>query len=171
MACCLMTPSHYLNQCWLIISHPTDIDWRAVSRKIPQPSITKICLKITYLKFQSNLPGSNELKVVYGYFRPWRCLRTVFCVICNTCIKRDHTGSWVSVHPLTHWGWVMYICVSKLIIIDSDNGLSSGRRQAIIWTNAGILLIRTIGTNFSVIISEIHTFSFKKMHLKMSSAK
>ena len=44
-------------------------------------------------------------------------------------------------------------------------------RQAIIWTNAGILLIRTLGTNFSEILSEIHAFSFKKMHLKMSSAK
>ena len=36
-----------------------------------------------------------------------------------------------------------HICVSKLTIIGSDNGLSPGRRQAIIWTNAGILFIRT----------------------------
>ena len=64
-----------------------------------------------------------------------------------------------------------YICVSKLTIIGSDNGLSPDRRHAIIWTNAGILLIWTLGTNFSEILSEIHTFSFKKMHLKMSSAK
>ena len=41
------------------------------------------------------------------------------------------------------------ICVSKLTIIGSDNGLSPGRRQTIIWINAGILLIRTLGTNFS----------------------
>ena len=65
----------------------------------------------------------------------------------------------------------MHICVSKLTIIGSYNGLSPGRRQAIIWTNAGILLIRTSGTNFSEIFSEIHTFSFKKMHLSMSSVK
>ena len=72
---------------------------------------------------------------------------------------------------LTHWGRVTLICISKLTIIDSDNGLSPGRHLAIIWTNAGILLIRTSGTNFSEIPSEIHTFSFKKMYLKMSSAK
>ena len=42
---------------------------------------------------------------------------------------------------LTHWGRVTHICISKLTIIGSDNGLSPGRRQAIIWTNAGILLI------------------------------
>ena len=72
---------------------------------------------------------------------------------------------------LTHWGRVTHICVSKLTITGSDNGLSPGRRQAIIWTNAGILSNRTLGTNFSETLSEIHAFSFKKMHLKMSSAK
>ena len=59
----------------------------------------------------------------------------------------------------------------KLAIISSDNGLSPGRRQAIIWTNAGILLIGPLGTNFSEILIEIQTFSFRKMHLNMSSAK
>ena len=38
-------------------------------------------------------------------------------------------------------------------------------------TNAGILLIGTLGTNFSEILVEIHTFSFKNIHLKMSSGK
>ena len=72
---------------------------------------------------------------------------------------------------LTHWGRVMHICVSKLTTIGSDNGLPPDRRQAIIWTNDGILLIGTLGTNFSEILGEIHSFSFKKMHLKMSSSK
>ena len=72
---------------------------------------------------------------------------------------------------LTHWGRVTHICVGKLSIIGSDNGLSPSRRQAIIWTNAGILLIGTLGTNFSEISIEIYTFSFKKMILKMSSGK
>ena len=69
-------------------------------------------------------------------------------------------------NELTHWGRVTHICVSKLTIIGSDNGLSPGRRQAIIWTNAGILSIRTLGTHFSEILSEIHAFSFKKMHFE-----
>ena len=43
--------------------------------------------------------------------------------------------------------------------------------QTIIWTNDGILLIGPIRTNFSEILIGIQTFSFKKMHLKMSSAK
>ena len=54
MACCLTAPSHYLNQCWLIISKVywhSNIHIRAISQEMPQPSITKIHLKITNLKF------------------------------------------------------------------------------------------------------------------------
>ena len=53
---------------------------------------------------------------------------------------------------LTHWG--------------RDNGLSPGWCQAIIWTNAAILLIGPLGKNFNEIHSKIHTFSFKKINLK-----
>ena len=72
---------------------------------------------------------------------------------------------------LTHWGRVTHICVSKLTTLGSDNGLSPGRRQAIIWTNAGILWIGPFGTNFSEFSIEFHILSLMKMHLKMSSAK
>ena len=64
-----------------------------------------------------------------------------------------------------------YIGVGNLTIIGSDNGLSPYRRQAIIWTNAGILVIGHLRTIFSEISIEILTFSFKKMRLKASSAK
>ena len=67
---------------------------------------------------------------------------------------------------LTHWGRVTHICVDIENIICSDNGLSPCRRQAIIWTNAGILLIRSLGTNFNEISIGIHTFSFKKINFK-----
>ena len=70
---------------------------------------------------------------------------------------------------LTHRGRVTHICVSKLTIIGPDNGLSPGRRQAIIWTNAGILLIVPLGTNFNEILIEIYIFPSMKMHLKLSS--
>ena len=63
---------------------------------------------------------------------------------------------------LTHWGRVTHICVSKLTIIGSDNGLSPGRRQAIIWTNHGILLLGPLGIHFSEILIGIRTFSFRK---------
>ena len=48
--------------------------------------------------------------------------------------------SWAMV-ILTHWGRITCICVSNLNIIGSDNDLSPRRLQAIIWTNARILLI------------------------------
>ena len=82
----------------------------------------------------------------------------------------------ISIHlsykgALTHWGRVTHICVSKHTIIGSNNGLSPGRRQDIIWTNAGILLIGTLGTKFSEILIENRIFSFKKIGLNVSSAK
>ena len=72
---------------------------------------------------------------------------------------------------LTLWGRVTHICVGNLTISGSDNGLAPNRRQAIIWTNAGILLIGPLRTAFSDILIKVHTYSFKKMHLKTSSAK
>ena len=78
---------------------------------------------------------------------------------------------WVCYFLLSHWGPATHVCVSKLTTIASDNGLSPGRRQAIIWNNAGILSIGLLGTNFSDILIEILTYSFKKMRLKVSSAK
>ena len=93
----------------------------------------------------------------------WNC-------VAPRCTKCVLDNSW-RVFLLTHWGRVTHICVGKLTIIGSDNGLSPEQRQAIIWTNAGILLIGPLGTNFSEILIEIQTFSLKKIRLKMSSAK
>ena len=78
---------------------------------------------------------------------------------------------YLACNVLTHWGRGTHICLSRLTITGSDNGLSPGRHQAIIWTNAGTLLIGPLGTNFSENSIEILTFSFTKMRLKVSSAK
>ena len=91
----------------------------------------------------------------------WSLFSFVLCIIVSRHIRL----------VLTHWSRVTHICVSKLPTIGSDNGLSPGRRQAIIWTYAGILLIGPLWINFSEILIKIPTFSFKKMRLKVSSAK
>ena len=59
-----------------------------------------------------------------------------------------------------------HISVNKLTTIGSDNGLSSGRHQIIISTDAGILLIGQ-RTNLSKILIEIHTFSLKTCTLNV----
>ena len=69
---------------------------------------------------------------------------------------------WEPIKSLNHWGRAMHICVSKPTIIGWDNGLSPGRRQAIVWTNAGILLIGLLGTNFSDILIETHNCHSRK---------
>ena len=55
--------------------------------------------------------------------------------------------------------------------ISSGNGLSPVRRQAITWTNAGVLSIGLVGTNLSEIQIRILLFPFKKMHLRWPSAE
>ena len=90
--------------------------------------------------------------------------------------KKTNNGRWIvlssSTRPHSHTVQpICHICVSKLTIIGSQNGLLPGRCQAIIWTNAGILLIWPFQTNFSEISIDIQTFSFKKIYFKMSSGK
>ena len=124
--------------------------------------------------------------MVPNMFRP-QCVKTIrtsdvqcwvkIAMILNVKIEYFHSKERIKIidwnigHCLTHWGRVTHIGVGNLAIIGSDNGLSPSRRQAIIWTNAGILLNGPLETNFSEISIEIHTFSFNKMHLKMLSAK
>ena len=61
------------------------------------------------------------------------------------------------------------IYASVKAIIGSDD-LSPVWPQAIIWTNER-LLPTSWGTNFMGIVFEIEKFSFRKMHLKMTSTK
>ena len=122
-------------------------------KRLPQPRIIVWSLDS---KLRGNCYQSTNFFIQENAFEILSAKRRPFCP---------------SPSVLTHWGRVTHICFNKLTIIGSDNGLSPGRRQAIIWTNAGILLIRTLGTYFNEILIEIHTVSFKEMRLKMSSGK
>ena len=86
---------------------------------------------------------------------------TCHIIQASMCIL--NTFSRIRCHLLSHRGRVTHICVSKIIIIGSDNGLLPGRCQAIIWTNAEILLIGLLGTNFNEIeVSKSRHFHWRK---------
>ena len=109
--------------------------------------------------FSALLPICVGNSPVIGEFpeqRPvTRSFNVFFDLHPNKRLSKQSWGWWFGTpsHPLWHhcnaltrWCRVMDICISKLTIISSDNSLSPGRRQAIIWTNAGTLLIgRTLG--------------------------
>ena len=61
--------------------------------------------------------------------------------------------------------------VSVLVTIGTDNGLLPVQHQAITWTNADLQSVRPWRTYFNKILFETREFSFKEMHLKLSSAK
>ena len=110
--------------------------------------------------------GKHDLHLLFNNFLHGIVqLHLCVIIICHndTCIQCDRS--------LTHWGWVMHICIIRLIIIGSDNGLWPRCHLAIIWTNSGILLIGPLATNFSEILIKINTFLYNKMHWKMSSGK
>ena len=56
-----------------------------------------------------------------------------------------------------------YVCGSngQQATIGSDNGLAPNRRQAIFWTNAGLLLNGPIGSNFSQLLIKIQQLDIK----------
>ena len=74
MACCLTAPSHYLDQCWLIIN---EAHWHLAEGNfteiVPDISVTTKCLIVAYLKMLLYLPEVSELMHC--------CLRTmaIFC--------------------------------------------------------------------------------------------
>ena len=120
-----------------------------------------------YSKFNYSFPMIWRSREWFLIFQITHCLLTI------TCISYEDIFTLYSNYQnvLSQWGRMTHICVDDVTIIGSDNGLSPGRRQAIIGTNAGILFIEPTGTNFSEILIEIQTFSFKKMRLKVPSAK
>ena len=73
MACCLTAPSHYLNQCWLIISKASSIHLSEILQEIQRLSDTEITWKITFLKFVQISQGAKELT----WFSMKRC-----CILC-----------------------------------------------------------------------------------------
>ena len=75
MVCCLTAPSHYLNQCWLIIgkvqSHSSGNHFTKDISAINHWSL----FKITCLECHSNFPGANELKHATFTWRHVACIR------------------------------------------------------------------------------------------------
>ena len=149
--------SHILNQCW--------------PRRLVQYDVTEA----QWVKKHSFvLNPQDELHVFYCSFR---IIIYIFLGILFLYISSNRKDQFQSnlvlnkVNSLRPSG--AYICVSKVNIIGSDNCLSPGH-QAIIWANAGILLIGPFAclvTNFRNMFIEIYPFSFKKMDVKMPSVK
>ena len=167
----------------IYVSHYDDV---IISAMAPQDTSLTIVYSTVYSGAdQRKYQSSTSLAFVRGIHRwlvnsPHKGLVTRNDVI----VTPDHRPGPYSVYGkarpqstkqdvtcLNHISRVTHICVSKLTISGSDNGLSPSRHQVIIWTYAAILLIRSLGINFSKISIKIPIFSFMKMPLKWSSAK
>ena len=103
----------------------------------------------------------------------WDVYHHMSCAYCVVfivyCIEKTLYND-ICITHWTCWGRVTHM-VRKLAKVGSDNGLSPNRRQAIIWTSVILLLIGSLGTSFRKIWIKIQQFSYKKINLKMLSAK
>ena len=97
-------------------------------------SLTKLLWRPVTSVIVISLPGTNQISRAKHNCCAIETIIYFFNSTTMRCMSQH--GDNLS----THWGQVTY-SVSKLTGIGSDNGLSPGRRQAIIWTNAGIVLI------------------------------
>ena len=144
------------------------IPWDYVMNELPNKQswqVSKLPRVVMNDRLLPGVPQTNRhvWKVVGFYLLPHNIYLIQTLLLDNTAMNAHHILHYTVC--LNHWGWVTHICVSKLTIIGSDNGLSTRRCQAIIWTNAGILLIGPSGTNFI----EIHIFHSRKCILKCHS--
>ena len=137
-------------------------------------NVTEICSLGPNLQEMSTDPGNRSLSVQWTAIT-WTNFALVSPRICKIYFNELWIKLWYSFieenafenviykiskcsapNVLTHWDRVRHICVSKLTVIGSDNGLAPNQHQAIIWTNAGILFVRPLSTNFSEISIDIH---------------
>ena len=105
----------------------------------------------------------------WPHIGPAQIMTIRYGILCEYCLLFTSLIYVSYMIQLNQWIPMTHICVSKVTIIGSNNGLSPDRRQSIIWTNARMLLIWPLGTNFSEILIDIYISLFKTMHLKMST--
>ena len=149
----------------------TDCAKTPISRLIIDQSTINILLVLAQRLYKSLWPKLYYPLYIYPSYKnrfitdivtpvKWSSVGTNFIIGSE---KSSIPLIWLSYYSLlTHWGRVMHTYVNKLAIIGSDNGWSPGRRGAIILTRDGILSIWPLPTNISGILTELHTFSFKR---------
>ena len=97
-----------------------------------QPSVTKIRLKITYLKFHSNFPGANNLKIV-SKMDP----RMPDCVPMGCVIMSISCTRLLQINPLApgKFEWNFICAIFKQILVIDSWGISS--EITLIWMPLG----------------------------------
>ena len=101
-------------------------------------------------------------------------LKTIYCLVKFIIVPEDKKTTTVLHHgDICQQNGLLdgLMQIGILMKTRKWNSMSPGRRQAIIWTNATILLVGLLPTHFSECFIEIQTLSLKKIILRMLSVK
>ena len=125
----LSAPSHYLKQC------------RKLSIGLLEKNISEFLSTFLYIiqenEFEHVICGMAAILVLVTWVLVLK-LYTHMSLGKYTLTHYDALRSMLIF--VTHWGHLTHICIGDSTIIVSDNGLSPNRRQAIFWTEMGILM-------------------------------
>ena len=119
MACCLVAPSHYVNQFDLSSIRSRDIHLRAISQSIPQLSTTENTLQMTFLKLKSPRGQLKDLP---------QCTQSANIILVTRNIE-------TITHECVHWGILSQEFCSDLSCIDVNSPLTS--EQLSLWWHCG----------------------------------
>ena len=129
MACCLTAPSHYLNQCWLIIckiqSHSSD------------GNFTRDISSHQWLKFTWKLFISNVIKISQRPMSNWskvnKEVRTEFVTCHRSCIFVMKRHPKISLNSFSPGGFDYSLKLVNFKVISTINILSVSCEIAIRW--------------------------------------
>ena len=160
--------------------------WKKISILSPEIFAILICIyesKIWVIRFSSHTiqrtksPPQSHLALrkyssTKSYYLCYLKAMAVGLSVATMC-GNVHNFVWLPWQPFkarTSISWGLFVTTSRIPNYCCITLLPC-RDQAIIWTNAGMLLFRPSGRNFGEILIEMYTLWFRKVHLKLSSAK
>ena len=117
IACYLMTPSHYLNRCWLIFVMSCGIDLRAIPLNLLKMSILDISLKITNSRL---IVINNNPSLIHEICKNNWNMHLKTCVTIQIILSNQFSSSQVKWKQITYIVKTFVTCCHVTIQIDEQ---------------------------------------------------
>ena len=130
------------------------IHLRAISQETPQPPVTKISFDITYLKFNSNVPGVNGLIAMYRFHNAYQdcSIKHFICLQFrkNRCAQYCPEHNWDHINYSRRKEIFVYMPVT--VQLDIPNGIYFLWKHTVLFLSLGPFI--NCNTFYNLIISK-----------------